>query len=408
VNNGQLDAALPPSALASAHKWMTGLAAMAIDKVLITLFFCVETLSRGLLLALIPIKLLEYFGNVQQVTFLYATVAVFGLGNSVFVPWLVRKLGVRMVIALAGVLISCAAILLATENILYVAFGLVIRIIAGACVEVPLTAYIMDRIPRHRLGAFEPWRLFFQASCIAFTPWLGIQLYSQADARIPFALVGICGIVMLGLALAARSALQESRTDVRYAAWAAVRFFRQPRLRLAWILAVIRASFWAIFNVYAPIFSLLCGWTPSAAAAAVSAGQGSLFLVGIWGRLARRFGARKMLMIGYFLAGLSLLATAATGVWAPSVAPFVFIATAFSASLIDGPGNVPFLRSTRPHERYDMAGVFMTYRDISQCAPVVMFSLILIFSPLTTTFAAYALVLFGAARLSRLLHPRLH
>jgi len=54
-----------------------------------------------------------------------------------------------------------------------------------------------------------------------------------------------------------------------------------------------------------------------------------------------------------------------------------------------------------------MAGIYMTHRDVSQFAPVALFSLILSVAELTTAFLAFAAALFSAAWLSRLIHPRL-
>ena len=87
-----------------------------MDRLVITLFFCIETFSRGLLLAIIPLDLLAHLGSAQRVTLFYAAVAIFGLGNSMLVPWLLGKLGVRIVVASAGIFMTCAAILLATES----------------------------------------------------------------------------------------------------------------------------------------------------------------------------------------------------------------------------------------------------------------------------------------------------
>jgi hypothetical protein len=49
----------------------------------------------------------------------------------------------------------------------------------------------------------------------------------------------------------------------------------------------------------------------------------------------------------------------------------------------------------------------MTYRDISQFAPLALFSLILTVSQLASAFAISARILFGAARLPQSIHPRL-
>jgi predicted MFS family arabinose efflux permease len=384
--------------------------ATVMDRLLITLFFCAETFSRSLLLAIIPLELLKHLGSTQRVTLFYAMVAIFGLGNSILVPMLLKRLGVRLIIAVAGVLTTLAAVLMVTESPAGTALGLVVRVFASACIEISMLAYIMDRIPRHRLGTFEPVRIFFQGGCIAVAPWLGFQLHEHIGAATPYIVAAIGGLVMLGLALVALPTQQldgKAIAAARHPITAVRRFFEQPRLRLAWFLAVIRSSFWVLFYIYAPIFSVACGWSPSAAAATLSLGTSTLFFVALWGRLVRIAGARPVLIAGYGSAAVGLLSTTIAACWTPAIAPILLVGAAFGASIIDGPGNIPFLRATRPHERPAMAGIYMTYRDFSQFAPVAIFSLILTVAELTTAFLTFAAVLFGAAWMSRLIHPRL-
>jgi MFS transporter len=382
--------------------------ATVIDRLLITLFFCAETFSRSLLLAIIPLELLRHLGSTQRVTLFYAVVAIFGLGNSVLVPTLLKRLGVRLIIAVAGVLTTLAAMLMVTESTAGTAVGLIVRVFASACIEISMLAYIMDRIPRHRLGSFEPIRIFFQGGCIAVAPWLGFEMHEHVGTATPFIVSAIGGLVMLGLALLALPTQQlGGKAIARHPITAVRRFFLQPRLRLAWFLAVIRSSFWVLFYIYAPLFSIACGWSASAAAATLSLGTSTLFFVALWGRLVRIWGARSVLIAGYGSAAIGLVSTAVAAWWMPAIAPVLLIGAAFGASIIDGPGNIPFLRATRPHERPAMAGIYMTYRDISQFAPVAVFSFILAVAELTTAFLTFAAVLFGTAWLSRLIHPRL-
>jgi MFS family permease len=382
--------------------------ATVMDRLLITLFFCAETFSRSLLLAIIPLEMLRHLGSTQRVTLFYAVVAIFGLGNSVLVPMLLKRLGVRLIIAVAGVLTTLAAMLMVTESTAGTAVGLIVRVFASACIEISMLAYIMDRIPRHRLGSFEPIRIFFQGGCIAVAPWLGFQLHEHVGTATPFIVSAIGGLVMLGLALLALPTQQlDGKAIARHPITAVRRFFLQPRLRLAWFLAVIRSSFWVLFYIYAPLFSIACGWSASAAAATLSLGTSTLFFVALWGRLVRIWGVRPVLIAGYGSAAIGLVSTAVAAWWMPAIAPVLLIGAAFGASIIDGPGNIPFLRATRPHERPAMAGIYMTYRDISQFAPVAVFSLILAVAELTTAFLTFAAVLFGTALLSRVIHPRL-
>jgi hypothetical protein len=101
-----------------------------------------------------------------------------------------------------------------------------------------------------------------------------------------------------------------------------------------------------IFYTYAPVFSVVCGWSPSQGAAVLSLGNSSTFLVPLWGKLSRRFGARALLTGGYLLGGVFLLFTAIGALWSPEIAPLLLLAAAFAAAILDGSGNVPFLRAS--------------------------------------------------------------
>lgn len=379
------------------------------DRVLITVFFCVESFSRNLLMAIVPLDLFAQLGSTQRVTLFYAVVSVFGLGNSILVPLLLHRVGLRLTVAAAGVFVALAAVLLGSGNLIGIGLGLAARIVGTACIEIPMMAFMMDRIPRGEIGAFEPKRIFFQGSCMAIAPWLGFFLHEQVSHGAPFLISAIGGMIILGAAFVTLPTAVHNKTApvIRRPTATVKRFFEQPRLRLAWALAFIRSSFWVIFSIYAPIFTVTCGWTPTAAAAVLSFGNASMFLVFFWGALARRVGARPVLMTGFGIGATFLLLTAVAGVWWPSVAPVFFFAAACGAAIIDGAGNIPFLRATRASERPNMAGIYTTYRDTSQFVPIAAFSLILLVSQLSAAFAIFAGVMFGAARLSLFIHPRL-
>ena len=71
----------------------------------------------------------------------------------------------------------------------------------------------------------------------------------------------------------------------------------------------------------------------------------------------------------------------------------VLLLSALAASVVDGTGNVPFLRAVRPLERAEMASVFMTYRDSSTLVPPAVFSVLLRFIELHAVFAVSAAAL---------------
>jgi MFS family permease len=378
-------------------------------RISITLLFCFETFSRGLLLAIIPLKVLAEIGSMRGVALFYAGVAVLGLGNSILVPRLVCRFGLRSVVAAAGILALTGVALLSAENLWVMAFGQAIRVLAQSCLEISMMAYMMARVPRSSLGQFEPIRIFFQGAALALSPWLGFQLKEQFGGTTPFLLAAVGGAIILGFAVLT---LPPLRPDLgtslsRSPRETVVRFFSQPRLRLAWVLALIRSSFWVVFYIYAPVFAVACGWSQSQGAALLSLGMVPLFLVPLWGRVSRRFGARLLLTGGYVSGAVFLAITAIGAVLWPSIAPILFLSAAVGAAMLDGSGNVPFLRATHPHERAAMSGIYMTYRDVSQFAPIAVFSIILSFTELAWAFAASAALFLVAGGLAQSIHPRL-
>ena len=75
--------------------------------------------------------------------------------------------------------------------------------------------------------------------------------------------------------------------------------------------------------------------------------------------------------------------------------------------MIDGAGNLPFLRSVHPHERPEMTAVFMTYRDFGQLAPPAVFSIVLRSFELSAVFFAGGIGMLALAGLSLSIPKRL-
>jgi MFS family permease len=184
------------------------------------------------------------------------------------------------------------------------------------------------------------------------------------------------------------------------------RFLAQPRLRLAWLLAFARAGWWQMFFVYGPIFVVTAGLGQEAAGAMISIGAGALLLVPVWGWFGRRYGLRRLLLVGYSLTGLLTLAVAALADL-PMTGVAVLVVAVFTASLIDGAGNVPFLRSVRVWERPEMTGVFTTYRQMAQFAPPGFFAILLKMFELPAVFVASGIGMLILAGFTRYLPRRM-
>jgi hypothetical protein len=69
--------------------------------------------------------------------------------------------------------------------------------------------------------------------------------------------------------------------------------------------------------------------------------------------------------------------------------------------VLDGLGNIPFLRAVKPFERPQMATVFRTYIDLSDLLPAALYSVLLSFFDIRVVFLAAGLWMLVAAAVAR-------
>ena len=74
---------------------------------------------------------------------------------------------------------------------------------------------------------------------------------------------------------------------------------------------------------------------------------------------------------------------------------------------IDGAGNLLFLRAVHAHERSEMTTVFISYRDVAQLGPPIVFSALLSVFALPSVFVASGAMMLGSAMLARHIPRRL-
>ncbi|MEQ8369186.1 MAG: MFS transporter [Alphaproteobacteria bacterium] len=362
----------------------------------------VETFSRSLLITVLPLQALRLLGDAQQVSVLFFVAALGGLTSALVVPLVSRHLrrGNMLIAAMAVLAAACA--LLATQTVIGTAAGIVLRMFSAAAVDVVLSLFVMSQFSRRDLSRFEPTRLFASAAGWTLGPWLGIVLASTVAVWVPFAATAGAGALVIVYARLLRlpdGPVRASRRPVNPLRYGR-RFFVQPRLRLAWVLAAGRAGWWGMFFIYGPIFVVQNGMPESTGGLLASAGTAFLFIIPARGWVSRRYGLRWLMLGAYGATGiLTPLAALATG-W-PSLVVVLLIMAAFAAIAIDAAGNVLFLRAVHPHERTEMAAVFGTYRDLSQLGPPGLFALVLRFLPLPAVFVIAGGWMVGLALLCR-------
>lgn len=75
--------------------------------------------------------------------------------------------------------------------------------------------------------------------------------------------------------------------------------------------------------------------------------------------------------------------------------------------IIDGAGNLLFLRAVRAYERSEMTTVFVSFRDVAQLGPPAVCAMLLSLFSLSSVFIASGLMMVAASLLASRIPRRL-
>jgi MFS family permease len=372
--------------------------------------FSLESLARAVIAIVIPLQAFEILHqDARGVSLLYFGAAFGGFALSFAVPALVRRFRRRWVYTMGAGCLILAALLLATGTLLGQGLGMMVRAFGAASLGITFNLYVMDHIRPRAMVRSEPLRMMFSAIPWVVGPPLGVYLHQEVGVGAAEGLSAAVAAATIGyfwyLRLSENPAVAAATRPPPDPLTAIRRFFSQPRLRLAWTIAVARSSWWSMFFVYPPIYLVASGKDQIWGAMLVSAGNALLLLTPIAGMVARRVGLRRPIILA--LAGCAATTMLAGVVfdWPWAVSGLLMLA-ALAAVALDGLGNIPFLRSVRPLERPQMTMVFRTYIDVAEMIPAAIYSLLLGFFDLDAVFIATGLWLAAVAFIARRLPRR--
>ena len=375
----------------------------------LSLFF-IPAMAQAILLTVVPLEAFKLLGNARAVTMLYVVAGLMAVAGRFSIPFLVRLIRRRFVFTVGATSLAASSSLMAADQVPMLAVGIALSTFAFACLEITSQLYLLDHVSRNSLRHFEPMRIFVSAGPWTLGPWLGVYLQQKVGFAAPFVIAGSAAVCVLALFWWLRLGENAMLTGMRHAPLNPVRylrrFFMQPRLRLAWVLSAGRSSWWNMFFVYVPIFAATSGLGAETGGALVSIGTGWMWLVPLWGWAGRRYGLRRLLQCGYAAGGvLSIAAAGASGV--PWLGAVLLLTAAFGVEMLDGAGNLLFLRAVHPYERAEMTTVFASYRDIAQFGPPAVCAVLLSVLTLPWVFVAGGVTLLGSSILSRHVPQRL-
>ncbi len=364
--------------------------------------FALESLVRSLNSTVVSLQAYDLLGSSQKVSELTTLVAMVVLLATLMLPYVLGRLRRRWAYTLGVVGLIAASLFFASFTISGQIAGMFLRNCGAGILNITLSLYIMDHIKKSDLARAEPLRLSLSTFSWMIGPAGGVWLYTQFGPWAPqlaSIAVAVALLVLFWVLRLSDSATMPSGTLQPFNPLANVmRFVRQPRLRLAWMVAFGRSCFWTTFFIYGPLLMVESGVGKQVGGLMISASQVLLLFAYVFGRLAHRFGVRAIISLCFLLMALSSAAAGIAGKEFPYVAMFFLLFGAFAASGLDGVGGIPFLRAVRTRERQRMAAVYRTYIDFSDLIPAMIFAVALSYFEIGIVFVILgtSLVIMGA------------
>lgn len=364
--------------------------------------FALESLVRSLNSTVVSLQAYDLLGSSQKVSELTTLVAMVVLLTTLMLPYVLGRLRRRWAYTLGVVGLIAASLFFASFTISGQIAGMFLRNCGAGILNITLSLYIMDHIKKSDLARAEPLRLSLSTFSWMIGPAGGVWLYTQFGPWAPqlaSIAVAVALLVLFWVLRLSDSATMPSGTLQPFNPLANVmRFVRQPRLRLAWMVAFGRSCFWTTFFIYGPLLMVESGVGKQVGGLMISASQVLLLFAYVFGRLAHRFGVRAIISLCFLLMALSSAAAGIAGKELPYVAMFFLLFGAFAASGLDGVGGIPFLRAVRTRERQRMAAVYRTYIDFSDLIPAMIFAVALSYFDIGIVFVILgtSLVIMGA------------
>ncbi len=373
--------------------------------------FGLQAFVRALVTVALSVQTMAIMGSDEGVSALFLMGSLAALALAFVIPRLAGWLGRARLCSLAILLVIAASGLFILQEPPTQVLGFVLRACGIAILFAVLSMFIMDHVRRRELGRSEPLRMLSIGLAWTAGPFLGAQIEILWGPWAPFAVSAAIAFVMLIYFWVLRfrklpivRAAEPRGFGKPFADLTG--FLAQPRLVLAWLQALGRVMFWACFVIYTPLYAIEIGLGQGVGGLLVSLGSGFMLLMPLWGWVARRFGIRRLSLIGFPVAALSMTAAGLLSAW-PWLSALFLVCGAGAMTAIDGYGNALFFRACKPSQRMAMTPIFSAHRDLANITQAVVFVVLLSFFPVQVVYLTLGLVLFGLALLSLKIHGRL-
>lgn len=352
--------------------------------------FALESFVRAINSTVVSLQAYDLLKTARDVSILATAVSLTVLTATLLLPLLIARIPRRWAYTLGVLGLMGAGVALASFTLPGQALGMFLRNTGAALLNIAMSLYILDYIKRADLTKIEPVRMSMSTASWTIGPAFGVWLYTQYGNWAPQAMSILWAGVLLALfwylRLHAHAIIRAGKAPIPNPIANIGRFLRQPRLRLAWMIAFGRSCYWATFFVYGPLLMVESGLGKQAGGWLVSLSQVLLVSAYFFGKMAERSGVRLVIASSFAVACFSALAAGLAGTSMPTLAAGLLLLGSLAASALDGVGGIPFLRAVRAHERPQMTAVYRTYIDLSELLPSIAFAFALSFFDIGSVF----------------------
>ncbi|MGE3304690.1 MAG: MFS transporter [Rhizobiaceae bacterium] len=372
--------------------------------------FAIESFARASVASVVPLQAYDLLKDEQQVSILYTLVSCSGLLLTLSVPLFIHRFARRRVYTAGALLLLCGAVLFASGTMVGQVAGMLCRIAGASALSITLNLYIMDHIRKTEFVNAESLRLAWSTLGWTAGPALGVWLYAEFGLWAAHSLSAAFALILLALfwyyRLTDNQQIKPGRLRPTNPLANIGRFARQPRLRLAWLIAFGRSCFWTTFFVYGPILMVVTGQGELAGGLLVSAGNALLFTALFWGWVAKRWGVRTTMGLSFVAMAALLAAAGLAGEDYPLVAAGILLACTFFTISLDALGSTAYMRAVRSYERPQMTAVYRTYLDLSDLLPPLVYSIVLAFFGLGAVFVTLGIFMLVCGAITLRYLPR--
>lgn len=364
-----------------------------LTSLFIGLLYGLENLPRAFVVTIISYDALLLMGSDQNASFLLAVAAIGSLLVTLNAGFLIRRLTRKWVFTLAVAALALAGLLTMSGHPIFFALGLFFRNAGAGLTLVILSLYVLDFVPTKDLAQAESRRLFFAGAVWLIAPPSGVYIWNTFGPSVAYALTVPAAVLLLGVfwALRLREAdnVDPAPTQQRVNTLEVMRrYFRDPNLTIAYLIAVTRSVYYVSVFTYVPMYIVGSGLDKALGGYFISASTVMLFAGPFLTRFIPRAGVRRLIMLAFFFGAVCMIISGSLSrEHAYTVVALMLLSTA-AASVLDIVGNLPFMRLVKPAERTEMSVVFYTWRDVSFALTPLFGGLVITLGGIEAVFVA--------------------